>query len=173
MVEMIVCGVKEVDEYIDDADAVVSIMNPGYTIFAPRTVLKKEKENRHSVLRLEFDDIWSEIYQLAEEIVTTEIIDEALDFGRNIYEQYGEDATILIHCHQGISRSSGMAIALLTDLTGDPEDAVNRVNEIRPQAIPNIEVIRLADQVMRMSNQLFNQVSQVFYQAYLLLGLYL
>lgn len=172
MLELIICGVEEVDENIDDADAVISIMTPGYTIFAPRTVLKKEQENRHSVLRLEFDDTWSEIYQLGEEMVTADMIGEILDFGTNIYDQYGEGATMLIHCHQGISRSSGIAIALLTHLTGDPQYAAEKVNEVRPQAVPNIEVIRVAYKLMKMNNQILDQVWQVFYQSYLLCGLH-
>ena len=73
MVEIIICGVPEVNDYIDDADAVISIMNPGYRIYAPSSIEEKKEENRHSVLELDFDDIWSENYQLGHEIITKDM----------------------------------------------------------------------------------------------------
>lgn len=163
MIEVIVCGVPEVDEYIDDTDAIISIMNPGYTIFAPRSIMTKESENRHSVLRLEFDDIWQENYQQGQELVTVDMINEVIDFGFNFAQQY-EDGILLIHCHEGISRSIGMALAILTVLTNDISEAIAIVEEQRPQAKPNIEILRLTDEILNLDGKLVEQTFNVFYR---------
>ena len=162
MMEIIICGLSEVDEYIDDADAVISIMNPGYTIFAPQSILTKESENRHSVLRLEFDDIWQEIYQQGQELVTTDMINETIDFGLNCAQQY-DDSILLIHCHEGISRSTGIALAILTALTNDISKALAILEEQRPQAKPNIEILRLTDEILNLNGDLVQKAWDAFY----------
>jgi predicted protein tyrosine phosphatase len=163
MLDIFVCGVKEVDEFIDDVDGVISIMNPGYTIFTPHSITAKEKENRYSVLRLEFDDVWQETYQPGLEIVSEEILASASDFASDLVERFGDDINLLVHCHEGISRSSAIAIAIYVALYGEPKDAATRVASQRPQAVPNIEVIRLADSVLNLQGKLLDAVWEVFY----------
>lgn len=165
MLDIFVCGVKEVDEFIDDVDGVISIMNPGYTIFAPRSITAKERENRYSVLRLEFDDIWQETYQPGLEIVSEEILASAINFAFDLVERFGDDVNLLVHCHEGISRSSAIAIAIYAALYGNPEDAATRVSSQRPQAVPNIQVIRLADYFLSLQGRLLDAVWEVFYQS--------
>lgn len=163
MLNILICGVKEVDDLIDEADGVISIMNPGYTVYAPQSLILKEEENRYSVLRLEFDDVWQECYKLGMEMVTPEIIDSAINFAHDFVESFGDDSTLLIHCHEGISRSAAIAIAIYTSLYGEPLNAVKRVSHQRPQAIPNIEVIRQADELLDMQGELYNAVEEIFY----------
>lgn len=139
MLDIIVCGLEEVDEFIDEVDGVISIMTPGYTVFAPPTITAKESENRYSVLRLEFDDTWSEIYKPGSEMISEEILASIFDYADRFVESFGNDASLLVHCHEGISRSSAVAIAIYTSLYSDPIDAVERVFDQRPQAVPNIE----------------------------------
>lgn len=59
---IVVCGLREVDSVIGDVDAVISIMNPDSVDLAPRAIAQFELERRGNILRLEFDDIWSENY---------------------------------------------------------------------------------------------------------------
>lgn len=125
--DIIVCGLSEVDDHIDDVDIVISIMNPGYAIFAPHSISEKEEKNRHQVLRLEFDDVWAENYQLGEEIVTKDTVAEVIDFVSTHYDNADDSLTVLIHCHQGVSRSAGMAIAVYSAILGDYQEAVRRV----------------------------------------------
>ena len=165
MLDIFVCGVEEVNEYIDEVDGVISIMNPGYTIFAPRSITIKETENRHSVLRLEFDDVWQETYRLGLEIVSEEILALAIDFASDLVERYGKQTNLLIHCHEGISRSSGIAIAIYTALYGEPERAVERIAHQRPQAVPNLEIIRLTDTYLNLQGKLLEVAWQVFYRS--------
>ena len=163
MLNILICGVKEVDDLIDEADGVISIMNPGYTIYAPQSIALKESENRYSVLRFEFDDTWRECYQLGMEMVTTEIIDSAINFAHDFVASFGDDSSLLIHCHEGISRSSAIAIAIYAGLYGDVQDAVTTVCHQRPQAIPNIEVIRQTDDLLNMQGELYDLVEECFY----------
>ena len=164
MLNILICGVKEVDDLIDEADGVISIMNPGYTIYAPRSIASRESENRYSVLRFEFDDVWHECYKLGMEIVTPEIIESAISFAYDFVESFGDEATLLVHCHEGISRSAAIAIAIYTSLYEDAQDAVTRVSHQRPQAIPNIEVIRLTDDLLDMQGELYDAVAETFYR---------
>lgn len=165
MLDILVCGVPEVDDLIDEVEGVISIMNPGYTIFAPQSIASMEAEDRYSVLRLEFDDVWQESYQLGQEMVTPEIIYSALDFAAGVATRYGDDTGLLVHCHEGISRSSAIAIAIYINLGCDPSEAVERVTHLRPQAVPNVEVIRQTDRLLDMNGKLYDEVYNVCYQS--------
>jgi predicted protein tyrosine phosphatase len=165
--DIIVCGVAEVNDYIDDVDIVVSIMNPGDTIFATQSISEKENENRHQVLRLEFDDVWAENYQLGQEIVTKDMIAHVIDFVSTYYDNAEDTLTVLIHCHQGVSRSAGMAIAVYTAILGDYQEAVKRVVCDRVQAVPNIEIIRLTDEMLNLDGKLIDTAWEQFYPSYL------
>ena len=163
MLNILICGIQELDDLIDEVDGVISIMNPGYTIYAPQSITLKEDENRYSVLRFEFDDVWQECYKPGMEMVTPEIIDSAINFAHDFVESFSNDFSLLIHCHEGISRSSAIAIAIYTSLYKDPFNAVKRVHHQRPQADPNIEVIRQADDLLNMNGKLYDAVEEIFY----------
>ncbi|WP_330203584.1 hypothetical protein [Cyanobacterium sp. Dongsha4] len=161
--EIIICGVSEVNDYIDDVDAVISIMNPAWRIYAPLSIEEKQEDNYHSVLKLDFDDVWSEIAEAGDEIVTEDIIYQVFDFADNFQEKYKGEGTLLIHCHEGISRSTGMALSILTHLTGDIEGAIELINDVRPQAMPNIEIIRLTDEILKLNGELVQKVFEEYY----------
>ena len=161
-INIMICGINEVNDFIDDADAIISIMNPGYQIFAPRSITHFESENPHSVLRLEFDDTWKEEYQPGEEIITQEILEEVIYFAQEfVYDKH--QTNFLIHCHEGISRSTGIAIAIYTSITEDYKLAIEKVIEERPSAKPNIEIIRLTDDMFNLQGKLIDAVFSEFY----------
>ena len=53
---------------------------------------------------------------------------------------------------------SAVAVSILTFLYDNPSDAVERVFFQRPQAVPNIEVIRLSDSILNQNSQLLDAV---------------
>ncbi|WP_069789403.1 dual specificity protein phosphatase family protein (plasmid) [Cyanobacterium sp. IPPAS B-1200] len=163
MLDLIICGVPEVNDYIDNVDGIISIMNPAWRIYAPQSIDQKKEENRHNVLELEFDDVWAENVELGQELISKDILYEVLDFADNFRDKYGEDGTLLIHCHEGISRSSAIALTILTYLTDDVSEAIEIVNDVRPQAMPNIEVIRVADDILKLEGEFIHQVVNFFY----------
>jgi predicted protein tyrosine phosphatase len=56
-----------------------------------------------------------------------------------------------------------MALAILTHLTQDIEDAINIINDVRPQAMPNIEIIRLTDEILKLNGELVQKVFEEYY----------
>ncbi len=156
--QLYVCGLTEVDQYIPKVNGIISIMAPGERILEPKEVSKFSP-----LLRLDFDDTWEEVYQAEEEIINPTMLETAVRFVEDIYLFQRKNTEILVHCHAGISRSSALAIAIYTAFTDDHVDAVNRVSQQRPQAAPNMAVIRLADNLLNKQGQLIDQVLQIFY----------
>ncbi|VEP18483.1 conserved hypothetical protein [Hyella patelloides LEGE 07179] len=163
MLDILVCGVDEVNDIINEVDGVISIMNPGDTVGAPQSITSKENKDRYSVLRFELEDVLAKQHQVGLKMATPKLISGALDFAHSFVERFGDDSCLLIHCHSGISRSSAVAVAIYTSLYENPKDAVARVSHQRPQAVPNLEIIRLTDNMLNMQGELYHSVSETFY----------
>jgi predicted protein tyrosine phosphatase len=69
-----------------------------------------------------------------------------LAFAANLEPQ----ATILIHCWAGISRSTAVAYAILCQSMGPGREmeCIESILSIRPQAFPNSLIIELADRIL-------------------------
>lgn len=67
---------------------------------------------------------------------------------------------LLVHCHAGISRSSAIGLAILAARmeAGDEQLAVEELFRIRPEAVPNLKIIRLADQILARDGRLVEAV---------------
>jgi predicted protein tyrosine phosphatase len=74
------------------------------------------------------------------------------------FDRAGE--RLLIHCQAGISRSSAIAIALMAARLGPgaEEEAVAAVLAVRPEAVPNLALIRLADSFLARGHRLSEAV---------------
>lgn len=156
--QITVCGVPEVVHYIDQAHGVISIMDPGYTIFAPSVIDCMEATYRHRVLRLEFHDTWPEILERGEDLFSHEMAETVAAFYESFQTQDLEESELLIHCHQGISRSAAIAIALYAIELGDPVLAHKQVLQQRPQAMPNPWVLSVMDEVLGLGQALTQAV---------------
>lgn len=66
------------------------------------------------------------------------------------------DARLLVHCFQGVSRSTAMTLGLLATLW-TPEDAAIRLQKIRPEATPNRLIVALWDDHLRLDGLLSRQ----------------
>lgn len=95
----------------------------------------------HLILR--FEDIDDDEYEYA--IATEADVESIIAFGR----KHVQSNNMLIHCFHGVGRSSAAALAILTDRLGNADSALKEVLAIRPEAIPNLCVARLADTVLR------------------------
>jgi predicted protein tyrosine phosphatase len=63
------------------------------------------------------------------------------------------DARLLIHCFQGVSRSTAMTLGLLCQRS-DPVAAIARLKVIRPEATPNRLIVRLWDGYLKLDGRL-------------------
>lgn len=83
---------------------------------------------------------------------TPETVAEGLAF----LKERGAKGPVIIHCRQGKARSTAMALAFLaaSDPSASADDCVARLKAIRPQAAPNILVVRHADTVLGLNGAL-------------------
>lgn len=65
-------------------------------------------------------------------------------------ETFTDEDKVLIHCHAGLCRSTAFAVLALVQHGATPEEAMDKVIEVRPHAWPNKLIIRLGDIVLEM-----------------------
>lgn len=81
-------------------------------------------------------------------------IQQAIEFGR------GRES-LLVHCQVGIGRSTAIALAILADGYGHgrEQEALQALLAVRPQAVPNLCVVGLADALLERGGALLKVVS--------------
>lgn len=104
-------------------------------------------------LRLEFDDIDIPHNDPEYVLATPEHIRNVINFVSEISQLEGY---ILVHCQAGISRSSAVALSVCAQLlgAGKEKDAMDIVMKTRPQAMPNLWVVELADDALDRGGKL-------------------
>lgn len=72
-------------------------------------------------------------------------VETALEFARE-----HADGSLLIHCHAGVARSTAIALAIIADRLGygKEEEAVESLLHIRPESVPNIVLLDIADEAL-------------------------
>ena len=85
-------------------------------------------------------------------------IEKALVFADKV-----SHGALLIHCHAGISRSSAIALAIITKSlgAGRESEAVQYLEKINPNARPNQSLILMADEILDRKMILFKTVSNM------------
>jgi predicted protein tyrosine phosphatase len=81
-------------------------------------------------------------------------VDQILEFTKNL----GDNDKLLIHCHQGVSRSTAVAIGVLLQHGFDPESAYRYVENIRDILLPNGLITRMLDERFALNGELTNIV---------------
>jgi len=83
-------------------------------------------------------------------------IKQGLDF----VLEHIKDGDVIIHCHSGKSRSTAMALGVLAALHPEETEAalVNELLAIRPEAAPNIIVVKLVDELTGRHGKLLQAV---------------
>ena len=137
-----VCGLEELDGHCaTGATHVLSILDPGYPV--PEVF---GQYGEHAKLELRFDDIVDERSVAVEPSAAH--VEQILAFGRSITAEEG--ASLLVHCHAGISRSTAaMTLILAQAMPEVPADEVlAMVHGIREKAWPNIRIMELGDAML-------------------------
>lgn len=137
--DQIICGIPELADHAQSrVTHVLSILDPtepdpaAFADFPP-----------HERLTLRFDDVIAPLPGYV--APTPQHVEQLLDFGRGIGAT--DLATLLIHCHAGVSRSTASAAALLLQAFPDakPDAVFEHIGRIRPQAWPNSRMVAFAD----------------------------
>jgi predicted protein tyrosine phosphatase len=82
-------------------------------------------------------------------------IENAVAFGRAENRD-----RLLVHCNAGVGRSTAVALAIIADKLGPgrEREALDELLRLRPQAIPNLHVLALADDVLGRGGELVRVV---------------
>lgn len=151
---MIICSIFEVEQYADRATHLVSITDPDLAYQLPVLGLPMDRR-----LYLKFHDVTAR--DLAgREVPLREHVERALEFSKDV----GPKDELLIHCVAGVSRSTGMAFAVLCQERPDATEKANlaEVLRIRPQAFPNMRVVELADEILGRNGRMIEVVERFY-----------
>ncbi len=140
--QIAICGLLEVEEVSASFGAthLLSLLEPGRKISRPESIAKANH------LTLGFQDTWDQSLMLAPTIEHIERIDGWVD-------NQPADARLIVHCFAGVGRSPGTALGILAK-SMPPDEAVDAVFKLRPQAVPNALVVRLWDQRLGLAGKL-------------------
>lgn len=87
-----------------------------------------------------------------------EQVQQILDWGKKL----PSDATVIVHCEAGISRSTAAALALMAqDTDNDIDSCIKRLIDIRPTACPNPIIAKYADEILNCNGKLYNAANQL------------
>jgi predicted protein tyrosine phosphatase len=75
----------------------------------------------------------------------------------------GEPVHLLVHCLAGISRSTAACYAILAEVLGPghAEQALEYVRRIRPEAFPNLLVVKHADRLLGRGGELLRALASL------------
>ena len=135
--EITVCGLNEVIEHIDYVDCVISIVDPGCEFARPAEL----DELNEWVLNLEFDDSWYGVESAGDVFCSDDNLQAVTDFLDRCLKENKQN--LLIHCFQGVSRSTAIAVVAYAYL-GEP-CPYRRVLKENYQARPNPYILELAE----------------------------
>jgi predicted protein tyrosine phosphatase len=95
-----------------------------------------------------FEDVFAPLYDRAPKI---EHVRDCLDWASKL----PEDAVLLVHCEAGISRSTAMAMAILTQKMGKEnfKEAMEIIVKKRPIACPNPLIATYADDIFDLGGK--------------------
>jgi Predicted protein tyrosine phosphatase len=119
-------------------DAVLTIEDPGQ-----RNPLRFHVAPHPEHLVMKFEDV-----DFAEPTVALpreEHVAAAIEFGRRHRE-----GSVLVHCKAGIARSTALALAIIADRMGHgrEHEAVAELLLVRPEAVPNLLILSMADKLL-------------------------
>lgn len=148
-----IAGLTWAQRHKREFDAVLTIEDPG----SKRKSLRFHRTPHPDHLILRFYDLDYPIpdpyHRPWMRLATREDVVAALAFAQN-------RTRLLIHCRAGVSRSTAIALAILTDRLQDPRAALAAVIELRAIAVPNRHITALADDVLGCAGKLLETLDQ-------------
>lgn len=153
-----VCGISELVAHSDVAAThVLSILDPAEPV--PEAF---QSYGAHAKLELRFDDIIQDTDGLIAPQPTD--VRQILAFGKDLLTEARQDASLLIHCHAGISRSTAaMTLILAQALPGHSAEAIiGIVHGIREKAWPNLRIIELGDALLEREGSLIAAAADLY-----------
>lgn len=137
-----ICGLLEVEDVAASFHPthLLSLIEPGRRMRRPDTI------NRKNHLIMMFQDTWNADLLLAPTPEHMSRIDAWV-------ESLPEGSRLLIHCFAGVGRSPGVGLGILAKSMPLAE-AVAKVLEIRPEALPNPLIVKLWDHHLGLGGQL-------------------
>jgi len=156
---LIICGANEVHEYrTHNITHILTIATPGDIVTRPTWF-----DGKHLVLY--FGDVISEADARQYNTIapTTIDISKAIEFTSQAWES-PNTTNVLIHCDYGASRSPALAyVALANKLGPGAEDqALQIIEEIRPEAVPNRMIVQLGDDLLCRNGALLAPLDKMF-----------
>lgn len=132
-------------------DAVITLEDPACRL-ADR--LRFSAQPRPAHLVLQFEDVDDD--SLGIRVATRQQVRDALAFA-----QMHAAGSLLIHCYHGVGRSAGIGLAILAARlgAGSEERALTDLLQIRPEATPNLVVVKLADELLGRNGVLLSTVA--------------
>ena len=130
------------------ATHMISLLDPG--LRPPYNKYMPEHQNR---LLINCRDV---IHEDVSSAPTEEQVRTVLEFSKDL----DDDASLVIHCLAGISRSTAIALAILVQKHGvhKIKECVDSLLDIRPQAYPNPIIIKYADKLLGADGALIEEV---------------
>jgi len=148
-----VCGLHELGEHCADRPAhVVSILDPG-TQRSPHLDVFEQCE----LHLFDFHDVIDPT--LTDRPPRESDVEELLTIGQRALPRssaVGEGTgSLLIHCYMGVSRSTAaLTIMLASRHQGPDAELFDYIRQVRPQAWPNLLMIRYADRLLGREGRL-------------------
>ena len=137
-----VCGLDELAGHCaTGATHVLSILDPEWPV--PEAF---GQYGEHARLELRFHDI---IVPTPGQVLPERThVEQILQFGRGLNAEPG--ASLLVHCHAGISRSTAAMTLILAQAIADAPaaDVLGAVHGIREKAWPNILMVEMGDEML-------------------------
>jgi predicted protein tyrosine phosphatase len=101
---------------------------------------------KHLILRFEDNDSKLDIENDKNGLPNRHDVEKAVFFARDFAK---DTDNLLIHCYAGISRSTAIALCVLSDHNRhkSPEELLKELYEISPTAVPNLRVLSLYEKI--------------------------
>lgn len=134
-----VCGIDELGDHAAlGASHVLSILDPDYPV--PEAF---GQYGEHARLERRFHDIIEPTLGMI--LPSPADVDAVLAFGRTLQQE--SPATLLVHCHAGISRSTASMVLILAQAMPEESasDILATVHGIREKAWPNLHMLEMGD----------------------------